>query len=319
MIDPPCPVCGAPAKLAKALPANFLKRALTEYYREQLPDTVHIPSYDLMKCPRCTAEFSEPMLPGDSSFYAWIARQPGYYPESRWEWGEVISEIKKRHASCASVLEVGCGSGSFLEVLKSEPSISAVGLDTEPGAIARCREKSFEAYAEDIEIYLSRDPSRRFDFVVAFHCLEHVSQPKKFLQAMFGAMKPGGRVFVSTPYSPMSFETGWFDPLNHPPHHMTRWNSRMYEELAAQIGVEVRLHMPEAASIFQRTKCAILLRKFGPRHAPSKLRILAALFSNPVALFAEIKKQRSREKHAAVFAADVVLAEFSMGMHPLAV
>jgi SAM-dependent methyltransferase len=250
------------------------------------------------------------MVPGDSTFYAWIARKPGYYPESRWEWGEVTNEIKKRDERPASLLEVGCGSGSFLESVLGEPAIRAVGLDTEPSSIAKCREKGCEAYCEEISAFVIKNPKRLFDFVVAFHCLEHVSQPKEFLRAMLGALKPGGSIFVSTPYSPMSFETGWFDPLNHPPHHMTRWNARMYQETAAQLGLDVRFRMPKALSVLRRTKNALILRKFGPGMAPSRLQVLWALFGNLKAFLSEFLKQRARERYGGSCTADVVLAEF---------
>ena len=308
---PQCPVCETPSNLLKDLPATFLKKSLSEYYRQQIPESVNVASYQLMRCPRCTAEFSEPAIPGDSSFYAWLAQKAGYYPKWRWEWSEVIAEINRHNTQPASLLEVGCGSGTFLEIVLGEPAIHAVGLDTELGAVGMCRGRGCEAHCEDIGAFLARNPGRRFDYVAAFHCLEHVPQPKEFLRAMLGALKPGGSVFTSTPYSPMSFETGWFDPLNHPPHHMTRWNARMYQEMAAQLGLNVRLRMPKAAGLLQRTKGAVILRKYGPQGASSKLQTLAALFGNPMGLLSEILTQRNRERREGNCTADVVLAEFS--------
>lgn len=310
MNKPQCPICGTPSNLVRDLPSDFLRDALGEYYLERMPDGVNIGSYQLLRCPRCDAGFCEPMTPGDATFYSWIAPKAGYYPQSRWEWGEVTNEIKKRGVRPASLLEVGCGSGSFLEGVLGDPAVRAVGLDTEAGSIAKCTEKGCEAYCEDISAFLSRNPGRQFDFVVAFHCLEHVAEPMVFLRAMLSALKPGGSIFVSTPYSPMSFETGWFDPLNHPPHHMTRWNARAYQEAATQLGLDVRLRMPKAFNPLRRAKDAIILRKFGTRGAPSKLGILWALFGNPMLLLSEIRKQRSRERLGGFCAADVVLAEF---------
>lgn len=307
---PPCPVCETPANLLKDLPATFLRKSLGDYFKEQIPESVNIGSYQLMQCPRCTAEFTEPMLPGDASFYAWIARKAGYYPEWRWEWDEVIATIKGRGGNQAALLEVGCGSGTFLKVVLGQPAIHAVGLDTEPGSIASCREKGCEAHCEEISAFLARNPDRRFDYAVAFHCLEHVPKPKDFLNAMLGALRAGGSVFVSTPYSPMSFETGWFDPLNHPPHHMTRWNARMYQEMAEQLGLGMRLRMPEPRSLFQRTKDALALRKFGPRGTFSRFARYAALACDPGGLISEILRQRARERLDGICTADVVLVEF---------
>ena len=156
------------------------------------------------------------------------------------------------------LLEIGCGDGRFLELVKSLPRITSVGLDPTPSSAEMCRSKGLCVYAETLSEYVQRRPSelKGFDLVTAFHCLEHVSNPIGLMEEMRGMLAPGGRIYISTPYSPMSFEGAWFDPLNHPPHHMTRWNRRAYEHLAARLGLVPRFIMPPRG-VFEEACCRL--------------------------------------------------------------
>ena len=307
---PLCPVCESHCKTSRFLSIPFLRSSLSKYYRKELPGFVVLRSYHMMTCQKCSLEFADPMVPGDPLFYGWISQQTGYYPQARWEWNAVIRELNKRKPPSITLLEVGCGSGRFLELLKLESEVQAIGLDTEPGAIDKCRRKGCEAYCQDLIAFLEERPSSRFDFVVAFHCLEHVPEPRRLLETMLSALKPGGTIFLSTPYSPMSFETGWFDPLNHPPHHMTRWNARAYEELASIFGLNILFRMPPSAGILKRAYEALILGRFGPMGAPSKqigrLSVVKAFWKIPI----EIVKQACRARLNGGYCSDVVLAEF---------
>jgi hypothetical protein len=118
--------------------------------------------------------------------------------------------------------------------------------------------------------------ANEFAVVTSFHCLEHVDQPVEFVRGLLCATTAGGRVFLSTPYSPMSFERDWFDVLNHPPHHMTRWNLRAYQKLAEILGVQIRHYAPPAHPVKQALQ-AFRLRHYGPHVRVSRPRLLKDL------------------------------------------
>jgi 2-polyprenyl-3-methyl-5-hydroxy-6-metoxy-1,4-benzoquinol methylase len=66
-----------------------------------------------------------------------------------------VSDFK----DCREVLDIGCGRGEFLEVMK-EAGIAARGIDLCEEAVALCRAKSLDAEVADL-FCLSRRPSRR--------------------------------------------------------------------------------------------------------------------------------------------------------------
>lgn len=312
-VDRTCPVCGTVGTLVTRLDSGFIRTGLGKYFRKAVPPDVTIPDYQLLRCAECSLEFADPMIPGNNEFYSWISSLPEYYPGARWEWPVVIDEIRTSGTALRTVLEIGCGSGSFLSSLRdSLPNVKAVGLDPTMNAIDKCRAAGLEGYAETLQEYAANPmhEQKQFDFLCAFHCLEHVAEPKQLLLGMKRLAHQESCIFFSTPYSPMSFETNWHDPLNHPPHHMTRWNARAYRELASQTGLSVDLIMPPAGNIFRRAFETIRLRIHGP-HGGGKA-LATSVLAGPYAVVREIARQTARERVGGRVASDVVLARFQI-------
>jgi SAM-dependent methyltransferase len=251
------------------------------------------------------------MVPGSHKFYEWITAHADYYPSKRWEWGVAIDIIESAaYQRPITVLEVGCGSGEFLHTLHKRRNIKVVGLDFTESSVAICREKGIEAYCETIDSFIANAEygSSRFDYVVAFHTLEHVDNPRLLVSSMACLLNGSGRILASTPYSPMSFETSWFDPLNHPPHHLTRWNVKAYNELSSQLGLKVEFHMPVASNVARRVLYTLSLLWNG-RKAVSKSHVLKQLVAHPLVALNEIAKQFRRKKYIGRILSDVVLVE----------
>ena len=308
--NPKCPICSEPGNLLRRLDASFIQEKLSDYFRSPVPPQVDICEYHIVECPRCRLQYASPMDGGDDNFYSWITSMTGYYPQTRWEWPVVLEEVKKSSRPGATVLEVGCGSGLFLRQLSSVPGIRTIGLDPTENATRACRAAGLEVYGETLDQYGDNPlhELKQFDFICAFHCLEHVQEPRKLLESMLRLTHPHSQIFLSTPYSPMSFETGWYDPLNHPPHHLTRWNAMAYKSLAALTGCRVDLLMPRAASLVQRTLTALDLAAYGPgRRVPGRMR---RALSHPFRTAGELLRQTGREVVQGQAAPDVVLARF---------
>ena len=289
-----------------------MKDELARYYEEALPANLPMSDYFMYRCPRCTLEFAWPLEEGSSAFYDWITKHPTYYPDHRWEWGEVKDWLAAQ-SSPLNLLEIGSGGGAFLKSLRDLEQVTAIGLDPTVGSAETCRVEGLEVYAETLADY-AENPThavRNFDVIVAFHCLEHIEDPRGLVADMLKLLAPEGHLFLSTPYSPMSFEGPWFDPLNHPPHHMTRWNASAYKALAKQFGLHLHLHLPHTDRTLNRVAWAFNFSLNGPQHLQTRNQVLLRAIKKPRAFFAEVTRQIRRERVNGKTAPDVVLAILS--------
>ncbi len=102
--------------------------------------------------------------------------------------------------NCRRVVDLGCGRGEFLELLK-ELDVAGIGVDLNPDAISACRAKNIEARQTDIFDFLSSQPDESFDGIFCAHVVEHLAPERLPDLAGLAAQKlvPGGRFAVETP------------------------------------------------------------------------------------------------------------------------
>lgn len=304
-----CPICSSSVELVEKLSAEFIKQAHERHYNLPITDDLGFRDYDMFRCRKCGLEFAWPMAPGTAAFYEWITSKRCYYND-RWEWQVVADLIKKRPSSePASLIEVGCGSGGALALFMGQSGVEAVGLDTTPSVVAQCLKKGLNVFCNDLSAFLASSQEKRFDYAVSFHCLEHVPDPLGLVKEMLSALKPDGTIFLSTPFSPMSFEGQMYDALNHPPHHMTRWNLAAYRQLASELGLSVQFRMPKASPWIDRVIYALNLAWFGPNNMVTNRRLAFTALIKPTSAIREILSQLTRERVNGKPAAEVVLVE----------
>lgn len=302
-----------PPRKVQDLPRQFLLDELERYYGAKPPAQSVEVDYSLWECAETGLQFAWPMQPGNACFYEWVSSFSSYYPGRRWEYGKVASLLHQQEVpgDRLNVLDVGCGSGKFLRSLESVPVNNRFGVDLNEPAIEDCRKLGFNAYCGTVEAALRDDflQPKSFSAVTAFHCLEHVPDPVGFMRSLVTITKPGGRIFVSTPYSPMSFEAVRFDIMNHPPHHMTRWNLAAFHRLADLLGVKMQYYAPFSPALRAVLRIYRSLN-YPPKQAVPLLRLCAdALFDLPKIL-ALYRQQKDRVRKNGGIDSDVILIEF---------
>lgn len=118
----------------------------------------------------------------------------------------------------ARVLDIGCGSGYFLDRVRSGLPVSAstwfFGVDISPEAI-----KKAQAWYADLT-FLTMDAEalafedNAFDLVLSYGVLEHVCRPHTALDEVRRVLMPGGHFFLLLPsldhYRDDRTDEGWY-------------------------------------------------------------------------------------------------------------
>lgn len=105
----------------------------------------------------------------------------------------VLAEV----AHNSAVLDLGCGAGELLEVLRSERGCQCAGLDISAVAVAKVRDKGIEAQTAALPVVPFE--AGRFDTVVCTETMEHVSDAAATLREITRVLKVGGRLILSVP------------------------------------------------------------------------------------------------------------------------
>lgn len=96
----------------------------------------------------------------------------------------------------AALLDVGCGTGYFLEAAAGRFDVA--GLDPSPQAVAFCASRRLaDVRAGGVEDLAQLD--RRFDAVTFFDVIEHLPDDVDALRLARAVLRPGGQVFVTVP------------------------------------------------------------------------------------------------------------------------
>jgi len=311
-----CPICNSDTERINKLDSFYIKNKLLIHFNTELIDktelinNLEIIDYNLMKCNACSFEFSYPKTEGSNSFYNWVTSMPDYYTTSRWEYSKVLELLSKDKS--LKLLDVGCGDGRFFDkIVLSNNNIDFYGLDTTQSSVDTCNKKGYKVFCMDIEKFKTEYKGYHFDAITLYHVLEHISNPKEFLCELVSLINPSGAIYISTPYSPMDFEVQWFDVLNHPPHHMGRWNLESYTKLAEVTNLKIDIFMPESIKLIKSTIQSFQFSLFGTQKMITKLNILKKIILHPLKFSLHLYKQFKRDKVNGKRAANVILVRFS--------
>jgi SAM-dependent methyltransferase len=119
----------------------------------------------------------------------------GGYDIARLEW--TLNEFLSSPQSL-DVLEIGCGDGAMLELLKARGA-NACGIDASLSGVHRCQQKGLSAQCLDVSTDGVPYPSCSFDVVISLETFEHLMNPYFSLQEVRRVLRPAGRFLCSVP------------------------------------------------------------------------------------------------------------------------
>lgn len=189
--------------------------------------------------------YTPPQAAGDGNLYAQLEKFDWYYMPNKWEFSKALNILE----NTSSILEVGVGEGHFLQAAKSR-GFSIEGVELNPKGAERARNLGFQVY-EMMLNELSEQIDQRFDAICSFQVLEHVPNPREFLEGMIGLLKPGGKLVLSVPNAAVmrKIDPHNQDLLNQPPHHMGHWDKRVFRSLEQIFPIQVKsVHYEPLAS-----------------------------------------------------------------------
>jgi 2-polyprenyl-3-methyl-5-hydroxy-6-metoxy-1,4-benzoquinol methylase len=99
-----------------------------------------------------------------------------------------------------NVLDIGCGRGEFLEMMR-EISVSARGIDLSEESVALCRHKGLEAEIADLFEYLANLPEASLDGIFCSQVVEHIPPERlpEMVKLAAGCLQRGGVIAIETP------------------------------------------------------------------------------------------------------------------------
>jgi SAM-dependent methyltransferase len=140
------------------------------------------------------------------------------------------------------ILDVGCGDGRFLSLLREFGSEEweLEGIDIDADAALKCAAKGFATHVSRVEDFDSGAES--YDGVIMLQLIEHVDDPGAICDRVFALLRPGGCFIIETP-NPAGldyriFRRSWWGHY-HFPRHWNLFSTPALRRLLEKRGFEV--------------------------------------------------------------------------------
>ena len=157
---------------------------------ERLERRPPAPTRPAASAPRVEQQAAEP------DYFAFESRMRGSTAEVREKQQVYVEDFRE----CAPVLDIGCGRGEFLQLLR-DAGIEARGIDVDPDMVAFCVGEGLDVAQQDAVSYLEGLPDGALGGIFSAHVLEHLPTPVliRVLELAHAKLRPGGLFAAETP------------------------------------------------------------------------------------------------------------------------
>lgn len=208
-------------------------------------------SIQLVSCNNCSFIFSDPFKAGDKTFYD-MAYVRTHYPKWRWEYGIAINKINNTRIKSPKILEIGAGDGAFIQSLIDQNLTTGKNINAiefSDYGKEKIKDLGVRCISEDIREVNDSELFSKFDYIVMFQVLEHLSNLDALFKALDRRLTKHGFFIASVPNNHMiEFMETNDATLDMPPNHVGRWNEKAFNSLANRVGWELYSHYYEPFS-----------------------------------------------------------------------
>jgi 2-polyprenyl-3-methyl-5-hydroxy-6-metoxy-1,4-benzoquinol methylase len=151
--------------------------------------------------------------------------------------------INSFHTDKKKLLDVGCGTGDFLQVAKQNNWIVS-GIEPNENARALANKKTNNSVFE-IEQLLKFD-SESFDVITLWHVLEHLPKLNEHISVLKKLLKPNGRLVIAVPnyksFDAMYYKNFW--AAYDVPRHLWHFSQTSISKLFSKVDMIVEKTLP---------------------------------------------------------------------------
>ena len=119
--------------------------------------------------------------------------EESYYAHIRLDLVAMLEQVPQ------TVLELGCGTGNTLRYLKENGARDTFGIELNAGVARKALNQVDHLAVGDIESMEWPFPDQVFDCIILGDVLEHLRDPWRITEQLFGVLSQGGEVVASLP------------------------------------------------------------------------------------------------------------------------
>ena len=221
LLPSPCALCGSYENSNEIYPSNFDLEAFNPevFSARRLPDRIH---YRMVECKKCKLLRSDPVADSDTLLQLYIKSTFSYGNQIAFlkkTYGRYLELVKKVTPNATSLLEIGCGSGFFLEEAIKHGVPNVWGVEPSTNAASQAPINLQGKIILDVMRPNLFPKDTTFDIICLFQVLDHMPDPVGTLSECQKLLSPNGVILI----------------LNH---DIEAWSAKLLGESSPIIDIE---------------------------------------------------------------------------------